>query len=175
MLPFCITDINKYNPVIKGNSIYYYTSLLQPDKYGGSIFNIIYEKLKHKYNFIIGTGKEQEQYKKKYYRSYNFLNHAKYYSNMIDTYKKCFIGLRLTLHDGNANTVQELGMCGIKCFYNGDPLLKNTITWKKAEDIIKNIEKESITIGKIDDETSINVKDYLKPNNQWLDIRNYVK
>jgi hypothetical protein len=175
LLPFCIKDMNEYNPVIKGNCIYYYTSFVNPNLYGASVFNIIYEKLKNKYKFIIGTCKTQQLYKKKYYKSYPFLNQATYYSNMIDTYKKCFIGLRLTTHDGNANTVQELGMCGIKCFYNGDSLLYNTIKWKNVDDIIKNIENEAKTIGQIDYETSIKVKDYLKPNNKWLDIRNYLK
>ena len=156
---------------MKGTSIYYYTSFVNPELYGASIFNTIYETLKHKYNFIIGINNKQENYRKD--MKYSFFKNAKYYSNMLDTYNKCFIGLRLTVHDGNANTVQELGMCGIKCIYNGDPLLYNTIKWNDASDIIKNIENESKTIGKLDIETSQKVKDYLKPDNKWLDIKYY--
>ena len=174
LLPFCIKDMAKYKPVIKGKYIYYYTSIVNPDLYGAPVFNIVYEKLKNKYNFIIGTCKEQQKYKKKY-NKYSFLTKAKHYENIVDVYKKCFIGLRLTSHDGNANTVQELGMCGIKCFYNGDSLLCNTIKWKKFDDIIQNIENESKTIGHVDNETSIKVKEYLKPDYKWLDIRNYIK
>jgi hypothetical protein len=65
-------------------------------------------------------------------------------------------------------------MCGIKCLYNGDPLLCNSIQWKSANDIIQAIEKESESIGQIDFETSNKVKDYLQINDNFLDIRNYV-
>ena len=39
---------------------------------------------------------------------------------MPEVYKKCFIGLRLTDHDGNANTVQELKAMNIPVIHNGD-------------------------------------------------------
>jgi hypothetical protein len=170
-IPFCLKDINEYNPFIKGKCIYYYTNINDPILYGSEIFNIVYEKLKNKYTFIIGTSKNNKNNKN---IKHSFLSLAKNYTNIINEYKKCFIGLRLTLHDGNANTVQELGMCGIKCLYNGDPLLCNSIQWKSANDIIQAIEKESESIGQIDFETSNKVKDYLQINDNFLDIRNYV-
>lgn len=57
-------------------------------------------------------------------------------------YEKCFIGLRLTKHDGNSNTVQELGLHGIKCCYNGDPNNPSVIEWNSADDVIKSIKKK---------------------------------
>ena len=104
----------------------------------------------------------------RYARKYPFLTKAVNYSDIYLAYQKCFIGLRLTKHDGNANTVQELGMCGIKSFYNGDSLLESAIPWKNANDIIEKIENESKTIGSTDILLSKKVKEYLKPNNNWL-------
>ena len=173
-IPFCINDFNKFRPVNKGKCIYFYTSIYSPETYGSGLFGNVYEILKNKYTFIIAVCKKQLEFKKgNYAKIYPFLKDAKYYPNVYTAYKQCFIGLRLTTHDGNANTVQELGMCGIKCFYNGDPLLKNAIPWKKATDIIDFIEKEASTIGTKDVALSKEVKEYLKPNNSWLDIRNY--
>ena len=37
---------------------------------------------------------------------------------MYDIYKECFIGLRLTDHDGNANTVQEFKEMNIPIIHN---------------------------------------------------------
>ena len=173
-IPFCISDMNTFNPIHKGKCIYYYTNFCNPERYGANIFNKIYKELKDKYKFIITVCKQQMLRQKGMYSvKYPFLKEAKYYSNVYLAYKESFIGLRLTTHDGNANTVQELGMCGIKCFYNGDPLLKSAIPWKNSNDIIKRIEEESKTIGTKNVKLSQEVKDYLKPNNSWLDIRMY--
>jgi hypothetical protein len=38
---------------------------------------------------------------------------------LMEVYKRCFMGVRLTLHDGCANTVAELGYMGRKCIWNG--------------------------------------------------------
>ena len=39
---------------------------------------------------------------------------------MPNVYSKCFIGLRLTDEDGNANTVQEFNSMEIPIIFNGD-------------------------------------------------------
>ena len=57
---------------------------------------------------------------------------------MPDIYKKCFIGLRLTEHDGNANTVQEFEAINIPIVHNhSDYGLK----WKNIDNIINHIKK----------------------------------
>ena len=38
----------------------------------------------------------------------------------MELYKKCFIGLRFTSHDGLSNTVCEMGAMGRKMINNGD-------------------------------------------------------
>ena len=66
------------------------------------------------------------------------------YENMPHLFEKCFLGIRLTEHDGNANIVQELGFCGIKCihnsfFYNTIPFIKDKSSLiNKIENEIKN-------------------------------------
>jgi len=55
---------------------------------------------------------------------------------MPDVYKQCFIVLRLTMHDGNANSVQECEAMGIPVIHNqSDYGLK----WKNIEDVITHI------------------------------------
>ena len=54
---------------------------------------------------------------------------------MPEIYSKCFIGLRLTEHDGNANTVQEFNSMNIPIIFNGDGGIK----WEDENDIINTI------------------------------------
>ena len=51
------------------------------------------------------------------------INNAK----MIDIYSKCFMGIRLCENDGNANTVQEMGLLGLPVLHNG--LYPNSVPW----------------------------------------------
>lgn len=65
-----------------------------------------------------------------------FLNsHTKKQLNEI--YKKCFINLRLTNHDGCPNTNLELGLMGRKSIYNGS--LPHSIKWTDVNDICQSI------------------------------------
>jgi hypothetical protein len=57
-------------------------------------------------------------------------------------YRDCFIGLRLTSHDGLPNTVIELGLMGRRCIYNGD--LPNAIKWENVDDICESIMAEYV-------------------------------
>lgn len=55
-------------------------------------------------------------------------------------YRDCFLGLRLTPHDGLSNTVIELGLMGRRCVTNLDT--PNAIAWKDEEDVAEAIERE---------------------------------
>ena len=56
---------------------------------------------------------------------------------MPEIYQKCFLGLRLTDKDGNANTVQEFEAMNIPIFHNqSDYGLK----WENSQTIIKYID-----------------------------------
>ena len=61
------------------------------------------------------------------------------HEKMPQIYSRCFVGLRLTHHDGNANTVQELNMMDIPIIYNGLDTSVKCIRWHKTSDIIKTI------------------------------------
>ena len=62
------------------------------------------------------------------------------YEKMPSIYAQCCIGLRLTEHDGNANTVQEMEAMGIPVVHNhSDYGLK----WKNVDDIVRHIGKFS--------------------------------
>lgn len=59
------------------------------------------------------------------------------YDKMPEIYQKCFLGLRLTDKDGNANTVQEFEAMNIPIFHNqSDYGLK----WENSHTIIKYID-----------------------------------
>ena len=107
-----------------GNKIYIYDGmkdiLCSDDKiYNNNLIKIIKKKLP-KYNYI--HSKE------------NLVP----YELMPNIYKKCFIGLRLTSADGNANTVQEFEAMNIPIIHNHS---KYGIKWNSANDIITSILK----------------------------------
>lgn len=152
-IKFHLLSSNFFYPKELGKNIYVYSN--GTNKYGDNIIKKLIKKLP-KYNFIIADAKKYTQQK------------------LLNIYHSCFIGLRLTTHDGNANTVQELGLCGIKCIHNGDS--PNAIHWNKIEDIIEAIQNESQNIGKIDEELSNKVKEYFDINNsspEWLSVNFY--
>lgn len=59
------------------------------------------------------------------------------YTQMNDIYKQCFIGIRLTEKDGNANTVLEMRNLGIPVIYNGGGV--NAISYNDNDDIKNKI------------------------------------
>jgi glycosyltransferase involved in cell wall biosynthesis len=59
------------------------------------------------------------------------------YEQMPEIYSRCFIGLRLTEHDGNANTVQEFNSMNIPIIYNGE----GGICWNNVNEIVEIIKK----------------------------------
>lgn len=82
-------------------------------------------------------------------------------------YRNCFIGLRLTKHDGIPNTVVELGMMGRRCIYNGD--LPNAIPWKTVNDICESVMQE-YNNRYIDDVAKVEqaVKQFIDIGDKWL-------
>ena len=59
------------------------------------------------------------------------------HQQMPEIYKQCFVMLRLTKYDGNANTVQEFEAMGIPIIHNqSDYGLK----WSNIETIVNYIE-----------------------------------
>jgi hypothetical protein len=119
---FSLLDTNLFKPIPKedlGESIFIYNGYYKnlENNYGKEYYEEVMKKLPN-YNYILS----------------NTLNEP--YENMPNIYKKCFIILRLTKNDGNANTIQEAEALGIPAVHNqSDYGLK----WKTVDDIINYI------------------------------------
>ena len=160
-LPFMGIELNKFEPCVKGNSIYIYTNHIG-ETYGRELYSKIMEKYKN-INFLLYTHPAQYDLAVKHNMTdvYNELNIKVIYNidELIEVYKKCFIGLRLTKFDGLAATVQELGCMGIKSIHNGST--PSSLNYNDFDDICNLIDNEMKTIGTIDYELSDKVKKFL--------------
>jgi glycosyltransferase involved in cell wall biosynthesis len=139
------------NPKTKGENIFwYYNSEGKRKFYGGDIVDTI-KKLTN-YNIIeTPLGRYNETQIQKIYES-------------------CFLGLRLTEHDGLSNTVVELGLLGRKCIHNGDS--PNSIKYDKnnIKKIIELIDFEYKNRNTVDYELAKKVCDYLKEGEDFNKI-----
>ena len=122
-----LVDKELFKPVSeKGDSIFIYNGFTKgnEDIYGEKIYMEVVKRL-HEFKFIYN----------------NQLNLP--HEEMPKIYGECFIGLRLTEHDGNANMVQEMKAMNIPVVHNqSDYGLK----WKNIEDIINYINMFRIII-----------------------------
>jgi hypothetical protein len=108
---------------IKSNTIFIFNgqSIGREEIYGESIYKEVIKKLdESSYNFT--------------YIYSNLLNET--HENMPNIYKQCFIMLRLTKYDGNANSVQECESMNIPVIHNQSDY---GIAWKNADDIFDSI------------------------------------
>lgn len=153
-MPICFAtqNMNLY-PVNKGKYVYVYANMASSAKYNIPLINKIISKMPDTQFIITSHGKNTSRFK-------NTTSGRASRENIIKYYEKCFIGIRLTPFDGNANTVQELGLCGIKCIFNGDKNLPSAISWKNENDIIENINKEKKKIGTSDPLLAYSVSKY---------------
>ena len=87
---------------------------------------------------------------------------------LLDIYRQCFIGLRLTTHDGLPNTVLEMGMMGRRCIYNGD--IPYSIPWQGIDDICESIMREYETKEEDNKYISESIKNYINVGTKWLRI-----
>ena len=115
---------------------------LVDDSWSNSLDNLKKSKLIYFYDGFGKTGKlynikllnELENRLKKYDLECVYSSKLKLANNeMINIYKKCFVGVRLTKKDGNANTVLELDKLNIPVIFNGNNI--NAISWKDINDI----------------------------------------
>jgi hypothetical protein len=91
------------------------------------------------------------------------------HNDLIEVYKQCFIGLRLTKHDGVSVTAIELGMMGRRCIFNGDS--PNSIPWTDLDDICESVMKEYNNRHLKDyEQVSEETKKYLNIGNEWLNV-----
>lgn len=133
----------------KGDHIFVYDGRLwqrNDDTYGKSIFTKVMKRLPQ-YKFIFSSQLNVDNTK------------------MIDIYTKCFIGLRLTPRDGNANMVQEMEAMGIPVVHNhSDYGLK----WKTVDDVVNLIRKEFVYNNNKMNEKKYNFYELQEINNDDL-------
>jgi hypothetical protein len=153
--PFKNDDIK---PEPLGDSIYIYKPDLTP-------YNpVLVQKIKQslpELNFIEIKGQE---------------NFARF--EVLGLYKKCFLGLRFTNHDGVANTVCEMGLMGRRVIHNGD--LPNSISYdpNNVGDIVAKIRAEYNNISLINHnelykDVAQDVFNYLNIGEDWLNTEYY--
>ncbi len=145
----------RFRPCPLGNDLYTYGCKRRPHVYNGKLAEEVLSRL-GSINCIhgeVGTDREIP------------------YKDMPDVYRKCFLGLRLTEHDGLPNTVIELGLMGIRCIYNGN--LPNAIKWTGVDDIVENIRREQNRIGRINGVVAREMMEYISITNDWLFTSSY--
>lgn len=150
LIPIRPTD-NIKNLKKKGNKIYFYYGK-DTEKawnfYGGDIINEIKKAIP--YEIVLAT---KDTYNE---------------DELQKIYEECFLGLRLTKHDGIANTVCELGLMGRNCIHNGD--IPNSIKYNSIDDIIKIIHNEYQNRDQDNSYIVDNVYKYLDIGENWLYI-----
>lgn len=151
-IPIVGSNVEKITPTPLGDKIYAYVPKDGYYFYGGDIIDKIRQACKYK--IIVSTG--PTRYTK---------------SKLFKIYDKCFCGLRLTKHDGAANTVVELGLKGRMCFYNGN--VPNAIHWSRDDvpAILDAIERESQKIGSTDTSLYEKMQQYLDIGEDWLNTK----
>ena len=120
-LTFCIGD-SKYIPYkTKKNLIFVYDSIGSYSEKKNSIYNI---------DLVDSVENESDT---PFWRT----SKNKFIENVINIYKRCNLGLRLTKYDGNANTCQEMGLMNIPVICNIS--MNHCIPWKSKVDILFKI------------------------------------
>lgn len=172
-VPFMGINLDMYQPVPKGDSIYIYTShdivLYGKDLYDQVIAR--YPQIKFllythpaQYNLAVKNGQA------KYYQQHQ-IKCLSDPQEIIRVYQQCFLGLRLTKHDGLSATVQELGCLGIKTIHNGNS--PSAINYQTIDDICQIIDTEMKTIGTVDQELSRRVKQFLTIDDNFFQENNH--
>lgn len=133
------------NPCPMGGYVYIYTGKHNRDFYGARILRQLRKATD--WQFIEGRGQFGRD-------------------EMKGVYRRCFVGLRLTKHDGLPNTVIELGLMGRKCVYNGG--LPGSIPWSSVGDIVRAINTESKMIGQVNQQQADAMYNYLNIGDEWL-------
>ena len=139
------TPVKNYKK--KGENIYFYKGI-DRNKYGGVLVDEI--KKRTNYNIIEAS-------------------HNTFKPDELEkVYESCFIGLRLTKHEGLPNTVLEMGLMGRKCLHNGNT--PNSLNYESVDDIIKHIDNEYSKRNENSEKVVDDVYDFLNIDKEWLKV-----
>jgi len=87
------------------------------------------------------------------------------HEKMPELYSQCFIALRLTKNDGNANTAQELELMNIPLVHNGE--CTNCIKWSNVDDVELEVRHRNV---KMFGESIKNYKNILVVHDNCTDL-----
>jgi hypothetical protein len=152
-IPVTQTNEEHFNNTILGNKIFYYNNhnVKKKEFYGvyktEKILNKYFPDIETETGYSTGTGHVE-------------------YTDMHSIYDKCFMGIRLTPHDGLSNVVIEMGLMGRKVIWNGNT--PNAIQWSSTQDIIEAIKAEICKIGTLQTQVSKNIIEYINIGEDWL-------
>lgn len=149
-LPLCASNLSMFSPMPKGPCVYSYLSHSRPELYGNAYIPQIRAAIPD-LEIIEGYSTPPG-------------NHA--YEQMPAIYARCFMGLRLTLHDGFPNTVVEMGVMGRPCLWNA--YMPNAIPWFGIDDIVDSIREERKHVGEMDVRTADRCKAFMDVGDGWL-------
>lgn len=88
-------------------------------------------------------------------------------ASMPARYAACFMGIRLTKHDGAAATVLELGAMGRRSIHNGDSPC--VVRWTNAKSVADSIMAEFRHVGKTRPGVRDAVMEHVERRRDWLD------
>jgi hypothetical protein len=150
--PWHIADLRTVKSNPKGNSVYFYGAGVSDNLYG--------------YHIVPRLMKTHFPHLNIIYARYNpslfpFVNYTK--EQLPEIYKKIFVCIRLTRFDGLSDTVQSLGVRGIKTIWNGGT--PSALSYSSEQDIIDHIRAEEKTIGFNDTVLAETCRGYLTPSN----------
>lgn len=150
-----VTPFNhNLEPVPLGDKIYTYAALSDDDLYGIEMVRDVEKHIDYEIIYVA-----PKQYSRKH---------------LIDfIYPQCFLGLRLTKHDGLPNTVLELGAMGRKVVTNVDT--PNALPYRDVKSIINHINSEAKKIGTMQKQVSKDVKDFILLPETWRMTETYTK
>ena len=161
-VPLCSTNTKLFYPTTLGKKVYVYTSFTVPQVYGWDKVQEVRKQLPD-VEFIIGTA-AQPGPKDKIKADSSFVCVAR--GELINLYSQCFVGLRLTPHDGLSNTVVELGLMGRRCIWDG--WAPNAIPWTSVDDAVEAIRQEQLRISEDHPEVSEEMLNFIKVGKEWM-------
>jgi len=156
--PFYTSDTLIYDVPNKGEFIYFYSSGPCASFYGYHRIKKILDNNFPNVKLLCGTwynGIIDPKYE-----------NCKHYSReeLVDyVYNQCFLSVRLTNFDGLSDTVQTLGLKGIKTIWNGGT--PSALPYKTDNDIINHIKSEYESIGQKNENLAQTMQNFLNPCN----------
>ena len=151
-LPITPFEYAGLEPCPMGKKIYVYlpdTTTRQREFYGGKFLDALRKKMPNQ-EFLVTVPKKHKQ------------------EALYQLYKDCFLGLRLTPHDGMSNTVIELGLMGRKVVWNGEA--PNAVHYNTLDEVVQIIQEERKHIRKTDEALAKEVRKFITLSDDWLKV-----